>query len=214
MGNGAVLDGSAAVPHRWEHFDGAVFRFQPRSGGAQQLFLHDMPAVRVPAKPNDARPPKLQPLEWALIQGQIFFCVEKDKLPADYDLSYANKETGITLYHVDHVAILDLIVQGFRLDGINAANSAQNVQIKGVICRGNGRYGITVGGASLVDIEDYKLGENGKAQLLTMANSQTHLRDSDLFPRSAPAWIDEGGLLYLNGKERHGGMEKITRDEK
>jgi nitrous oxidase accessory protein NosD len=147
-----------------------------------------------------------------LVQGEIYFCVEKDKLPGDYALTYAAKETGITLYYVEQVAILDLVVQGFRVDGINA-KTVRSVQIKGVTSRGNGRYGIAVDGAAQVDIEDCTLGQNGRGQLFTAANSETHLRGSDLFPLTAPAWVDEGGLFYLNDKRRQGGLEKISREE-
>ena len=213
LGNGAILDGSAPVPPVWEHFEEAVFRFHPNAGGPQQLFLRDRPVPLVPADFNAGRPPKLKPLQWSLVQGEIYFCVEKDKLPADYALTYTSKETGITLYHVEQVAILDLIVQGFRLDGINL-NTARSVQIKGVTSRGNGRYGIAVGGASQVDIEDCTLGQNARAQLFTAANSETHLRASDLLPLTAPAWVDEGGLFYLNDKRLQGGLEKISREEK
>ena len=49
---------------------------------------------------------------------------------------------GITLYKVRDVAIGDLTVQGFQLDGINAFDGAFDIQLSGVTCRGNGRSGI------------------------------------------------------------------------
>ena len=215
LGGGATLDGSAPTPaHAWEPFRGNVFRFRSRTGGAQQLFLKDRPVPQVPAGTVSAEPPKLEPLHWALVQGDIYFAVEKDKLPADYALSYAARETGVTLYHCEHVALLNLVVQGFRLDGVHLANSARHVQIKAVTARGNGRYGLAVGGASLADIEACTLGNNGRGQLFTAAHSETHVRDSDLLPLTAPAWVDQGGLFYWNDKRMQGGIEKFPADEK
>jgi hypothetical protein len=214
VGNGATLDGSAPVPpEAWKHFDGAVFRFRPRSGGAQQLFLLDKPVPFVPCAADAARPPKLDPLQWSLLRGEIYFCVEKDKLPRDYSLSFAYLETGITLYHVERVAILDLVVQGFRVDGINASSASRGVEIIGVTIRGNGRSGVAVGGAAQVDIQECTIGNNGRAQLLTLPNSETHVRSSDLLPLTAPAWVDEGGRFFLEDKRLEGGLEKIERPQ-
>ena len=212
-GNGAVLDGSAPVPKdAWQHFEGPVFRFHPSQGGHQQLFLDNRPPKRVPAPLDADKPPKLEPLEWCLLRGEIYFCVEKDKLPDDYNLSYAAKQTGITLYHVRHVIVRDLTVQGFRVDGINAANSARNVLLVGITARGNGRAGVAVGGASQLEIETSVLGNNGTAQILTLAHSEVAVGNSDLFSNTAPAWVDRGGRFFLDGKRLEGGLEEdITR---
>jgi len=137
VGNGAILDGSAPIPaDAWEYQQGQVFRFHPTELGIEQLFINDRPAERVPAGLGSRPLPKLQPLQWSQQGGMISFCVEKDRLPADYRLSYAQKQTGITLYQVQHVAIADLTIQGFRLDGISAFNSAQQIYLAKLICRG------------------------------------------------------------------------------
>ena len=103
-GNGAILDGSAPVPPAaWENYAGPVFRFRPPHLGCQQLFLDDRPATRVFAAPTAGGPPELQPRQWCLLDGQIYFCVDLTKLPGDYHLSYAREQTGITLYHVERV---------------------------------------------------------------------------------------------------------------
>lgn len=123
-GNGAILDGSAPVPPQaWEHYRGATFCFRPPRMGYPQLFLDDRPAVRVLVGRGVLDPPELQPRQWCSLAGQIYFCVEPTKLPADYRLSYASLQTGITLLHVDCVVIADLTVQGFQVDGINLFNS-------------------------------------------------------------------------------------------
>ncbi|MEX0713437.1 MAG: hypothetical protein WD278_13865 [Pirellulales bacterium] len=49
-------------------------------------------------------------------------------------------QTGITLYHMHDVAVVDLIVQGFQLDGINAHDGVRSCYLSGITCRGNGRH--------------------------------------------------------------------------
>ena len=150
-GNGSILDGTLPVqPEAWEPYQGTVFRFQPRLAGYQQLYLDGQPAPRVAVRATgsaSATPAPLQAGQWCLAGGLIYFAVEGTKLPRDYDLRAAGRETGITLYHVDRVAISGLIVQGFQCDGISAFNSARDIELTGVTCRGNGRAGISVGGA-------------------------------------------------------------------
>ncbi len=204
-GDGATLDGSVPVPaDGWENYDGAVFRFRPRRLGPQQLFLDDRPANRVIADRAAGGPPELEPLQWCRHGGHIYFCVELTKLPGDYPLSHAYHRVGITLVHVEYVIIRNLTVQGFQLDGINAHNDARRISIVGVTCRGNGRSGIAVGGASLVDIDSCLLGNNGRAQLLTLPYSETHLRKTELLSNTAPGWVNRGGRVYKaeSGKQK------------
>lgn len=209
-GNGAVLDGSAPVPpDAWKHYRGAVFRFRPPHLKHQQLFLNDRPAPRVAASSIDGVVPALKPLEWCLVDDHIYFCVEPGKLPEDYALSFAAKRVGITLFHVQHVAILDLTVQGYQLDGINAFNSARGIHLAGVTCRGNGRSGIAIGGASVVYVDACLVGNNGRAQLLSLPLSETHVRNSKLLGNTAPAWVDRGGRFYLGTERVEGGLEEI-----
>jgi hypothetical protein len=207
VGNGAVLDGSEPIPpDAWEPYENLVFRFRPRVPGNQQLFLADRPVPYVPAMPETHLPPKLKPLQWSLVEGLIYFAVEPSKLPRDYALTYAAKQTGITLYHVQGVAILGLTVQGFRVDGIQAANSARDIQLTNLTVRGNGRAGITVGGASQVAIESSTVGDNRSAQLLTLPLSETHIYHSELLPLTAPSWVDQGGRVFLGPKQVEGGL--------
>ncbi len=209
LGNGAILDGTAPVPaDAWEYAQGNVFCFRPRELGHQQLFLEGRPATLV-LSTETADLAKLQPLQWTMLGGAIYFCTEPGKRPESYALSYAEKSTGITLYHVEHVAIIDLTVQGFRLDGIQAANSARQVWLTSVTARGNGRCGVTVGGASQVTLQACTVGDNRFAQLLTRPYSETHVYDSDLPRLTAPAWIDQGGRFYLEKQRIEGGREEI-----
>jgi hypothetical protein len=214
QGNGAVLDGSATVPAKlWEHYRGPVFRFRPPRLEHQQLFLNDRPASRVVVDRLADAPPELKPLEWCLWGGHIYFCIEPNKMPEDYPLSCADKPVGITLFHVDRVAVTDLTVQGFQLDGVNAHNSARRVSLEGLTCRGNGRAGIAVGGASNVNIEACLVGNNGRAQLLTQPISETHVYNSTLLSLMAPGWVDAGGRVFVDAKEVFGGQDEIVAAE-
>jgi len=211
VGNGATLDGSEPVPpEAWEHDEGAVFRVSPPRKGQAQLFLDGRPAPRVVPAIEADRPPQLNPTQWCFLDGAIYFCVDQDKIPADYALTYARLPVGITLYHVERVAILDLTVQGFQLDGISAHNSARDVFLAGLTCRGNARAGISVGGASEVTIEGCLVGNNGEAQVLTLPYSLTRIRNCDLLGNTAAAWVDRGGEVWVDGKEVHGGADEIA----
>jgi hypothetical protein len=164
--------------------------------------------VRAIAAQGVKGPPDLQPRQWCSVEGQIYFCVEHNKLPDSYKLSYAQKQTGVTLFHVEKVRIVDLTVQGFQVDGINLSNSAREVLLSGVTCRGNGRNGLVVGGASSVAIRESLLGDNGQAQLLTLPYSETLLTKTHLLSNSAPGWVDQGGRVVIDGKREQGGKDE------
>jgi hypothetical protein len=201
IGNGAVLDGSAPIPSAaWEHFSGDVFRFRPDRLGYQQLFLDGRPALRRPVTSMAGTVPPLAPLEWSLTGGYLYFRVEPGRMPDAYEPSYAALQTGITLYHVSRVEVVDLVVQGFQLDGINVFDTATDVRILGVVARGNGRAGISVGGSSRAEIRDCLVGDNGAAQLRTEGYSQTRVVDCELLDNTAPAEVIDGGRLWIDGK--------------
>ncbi len=209
-GNGAVLDGSAPVPPKaWESYQGAIFRFRPRQIGHQQLFLDGRPAAQVAVGCSAVGPPELKPRQWCSLGVYIYFCVDPTKLPGDYPLSCTSLQTGITLYQVDFATVADLTVQGFQVDGINCANNARHVSLLGVTCRYNGRSGVTVGGSSLAAIENSQLTDNGKAQLLTLPYSETHLRDVKLSSKTAPGWVDRGGRVYRGAERLEGGQDEF-----
>lgn len=203
VGNGAILEGSAPVPERaWEHAHGNVFRFSPRLKSYQLLFLDGRPANRVAVNRSDRQLPDLKPREWCLFERQIYFCVEEDRLPQHYDLSYSVLPVGITMYEVRNVVVSDLIVQGFQLDGVNAHDGVMQATLRGVTCRGNARSGISVGGASRVRIENCLVGNNGAAQVRTEGQSHTHIADSNLLDNTAPPLVREGGKVYVDeGKD-------------
>ncbi len=193
IGNGAVLDGTATVPAAaWSHHQGNVFRFQPPRKSFQQLYLDGKPANRRTITHTEQLA-ELQPTEWCLFDRYIYFCVDANRLPQSYALAYASLPVGITLYEVRMVAIRDLVIQGFQLDGVNAHDGVFGGTLSGLNCRGNGRSGISIGGASRVTIESCLVGNNGTAQVRTEGYSRTHLVGCDLLDNTAPRIVRDGG---------------------
>lgn len=199
-GNGAVLDGTVAVPPTgWQVHRGDVFRFTPWRKAYQQLYLDGRPLVRRAAETGGSVPP-LEPLEYFFNGSEIFFRVEWEKMPDEYPLMHTGLQTGITLYRVHGVVIADLVVQGFRQDGINAHDGATDCRLVGLTSRGNGRAGLAVCGASRVKIEDGLVGDNAVAQLYVEGQSWVDVRSTELLPQLAPAIVHEGGRVMIDGQ--------------
>ena len=205
VGNGAMLDGSAPVgADAWKHVEGNVFRFRPRRATFQILFLAGKPAQRRRVN-RDEGFPDLQPLEWCLHDRSVYFRVEPDRLPHQYDLTYTSLKVGITIYETRHVVISDLVIQGFQQDGVNAHDSAFGTTLVGLTCRGNGRSGISVGGASRVKAIACLVGNNGTAQVRTEGFSRTEIINCDLIDSEhAPATVRKGGTLTIQSDDGDG----------
>ena len=202
-GNGAVLDGSLPVPtDAWEPVVGELFRFRPPAGGYHQLFLGARPLVKKPVDALEGRLPELAPGEWCSHGGAIYFRAERGKAPRDYDLSYAALPVGITLYHVHDVRIVDLVVQGFRRDGVNAHDGCLDVRLGGLTLRGNGRAGLAVGGSSKVEADGCIIGDNRTTQVNLSGWSALSLQLCELLDAAAPAMTRTGGKLFVDGEAR------------
>ncbi len=196
VGNGATLEGLEPVPPRvWRHVGEGVFRFQPLLTSHQMLFLDGKLADRVPAEAGQPQRPPLAERQWCLCSRHLYFRPAEGKLPADYALAFTALPVGITLYEVRNVLIRDLIVQGFQLDGINAHDGAYQVAIRNVTCRGNGRSGISIGGASQVEIDGCLIAANGTAQVRAEGFSHTKITRSQLPDITAPALLRLGGKV-------------------
>jgi len=187
VGNGAVLDGLAPVPEGdWKHAGDEVYRFSPSRMSFQLLYLDGRPAMRVPVSPGELELPSLKPRQWCLFQRDLYFRPDAGRTPGSYRLQYCALPVGITLYEVRSVVIRDLIVQGFQLDGINAHDGVFDALLQRLTCRGNGRSGISVGGASRVQIAECLIGGNGEVQLRTEGYSHTRLVSCRLLEDTAP----------------------------
>lgn len=198
IGNGAVIDGSAPIPEEaWAHHRGDIYRFQPRKLSHQQLFLNDRPLERVHVDASLLAPfPKLKPLQWCLYQGHVYFHTEPGRGPHQYALTHTALLTGITLYEVRSVRIEDFVVQGFVFDGVNAHDSAMDVDLQYLTCRGNGRSGISIGGSSRVRIRGCVVGANAEAQIRMRDFTRVLVSHTKLFEAiHAPAIDRQGGWL-------------------
>ncbi|MHB8953057.1 MAG: right-handed parallel beta-helix repeat-containing protein [Pirellulaceae bacterium] len=195
VGNGAVLDGSQPVPpDEWSYVEGHLFRFRPPKSSFQVLYLDGKPARRREVRSPDEMG-ALEPLEWCLYQQHVYLRVEPNRQPQSYEATYTAMPVGITLYEVQHVIVRDLVIQGFQLDGVNAHDGVRTTTLSALNCRGNGRSGISVGGASRVLIEACLVGNNGAAQVRTEGFSHTQLNGCDLLDNTAPRIVREGGRV-------------------
>jgi len=195
-GNGATLEGSAPIPRdAWQPVGQGIWRFSPRYKSHQLLFLDGRPADRVLVEPGELTLPTLEPLQWCLFERHIYFRPEQGKTPGEYALDHSALTVGITLHDVRRVTISDLTIQGFQLDGINAHDNVFGATLDGLTCRGNARSGISVGGASRVQIQRCIVGNNGVAQLRTEGHCVVQLVDCQLLDTTAPAIVKEGGRI-------------------
>ncbi|MAV36927.1 MAG: hypothetical protein CMJ59_15885 [Planctomycetaceae bacterium] len=202
VGNGATLDGTRPVPAgAWQHVRGDVYRFRLRKKAFQLLYLNGQPASRREV-PETRELPDLKALEYCLLKGDLYFRAAPGKAPGEHNLRHTALPVGITLYEAREVIVRDLVIQGFQLDGINAHDGVFGAQLTGLICRGNGRSGISVGGASRVLIENCLVGNNGIAQVRTEGSSITHLVGNDLIDDGrVPALLRRGGKVHIQASE-------------
>jgi len=159
----------------------------------QQLFIDDQPAMR--KQPAAGQAPDLGPRQWCLVDGWLYFCCDKDRLPQSYNLSCCLHPVGITLYEVHDVIVENLVVRGFYLDGVNCHDSVTRSDLLGLTCTGNGRSGISIGGASRVRIDTCTAAGNGTAQVRTEGFSIAMMVDNKLDATSAPAVVTAGGQV-------------------
>lgn len=196
-GGGATLDGTVAIPARaWQHVAGDVYAYRPGRLGHQQLFIGDRAALRRPSRPSDATRPPLEPLEWCLWRGRIYFRTHARRMPDNYELSCCGLQTGITLYYVQDVLIRDLVVRGFQLDGVAVHDVVRNTRLENVTARDNGACGVSVRGASLVELEKCTLRGNGVAQLRVDDFARVWLYDCEILGDTAPAIQRRGGQVF------------------
>jgi hypothetical protein len=197
LGNRAIVDGSMPIPpESWEHFRDDIYRFRSENKYFKVLYLGAKPARRSQVEDPRARVLNLEPLQWTLSDGYVYFRAEEGKFAGDYELTHTVLPVGLTLYDVQHVVVQDLTFQGFQLDGVNAHDRARNVELVGLVCRGNGRSGISIGGACRVRLEACLVGDNGRAQVRTEGFSHTSIINCDLIDHpEAPALQREGGSV-------------------
>ena len=198
IGNGAILDGRQKITYdQWTSVGNHIYEFKPPRSSFFILFVDNQPGIQVEVSPTANKIPALEELQWCVFKRKIYFKPANHRLPDSHDVTYTHASVGITLINCQNVVIENLIVQGFQLDGINAHDNVFGAQLKDITAQGNGRSGISVGGASRVRIEDCLVGNNGKAQIRTEGHSLTTLKNNDLIDTDpdAPAIVNRGGQV-------------------
>ena len=199
-GNGAVLDGT--LTHdlgAWQAVASDIFSMQPRRLTYQQLFAGGVPLERVDLTSVDELQ-QLQPTQWTLLNGRMYFRTEDNKIPTEYNLRHAGLQTGITLYDVRFVRIENLVVQGFQQDGVNAHELVRDCQLVDVDARANGRAGLSVGGVSRVEAERSNFYDNGRVQVRTEGLAELALEACEVDDATAPTYKTGGRSLKVDGK--------------
>ena len=198
IGNGATLDGRKKISYdQWTAVGNQIFEFKPPRTSFFILYIDNRPATQIDVPAGASKLPQLEELQWCLFKRKVYFKPANRRLPDAFDVSYTHAQVGITLVDCQHVVVENLIVQGFQLDGINVHDNVFGARLLEITSRGNGRSGISVGGASRVQIEACLLGNNGTAQLRTEGHSVTTLKNSDLIDTNsqAPAVVSDGGKI-------------------
>jgi hypothetical protein len=199
VGNGAVLEGAEPIRGEdWESIGNDQFQFRPPRLSHQMLFLDGKPLERVESDPGQIA--QLKPLQWTQRDGWIIFCTEPGRAPYQYNLSCCIRTVGITVYEAHDVLISDVVVQGFQFDGINAHDLADRVTISGCILRGNGRSGLSIGGASNALVAGCLIGDNGQSQVRSEGFCQLQIDSCDILEQPARIPIDhQGGKITRDG---------------
>ncbi len=195
IGNGAILSGTQEIlPQQWRYIQPDVFACRPADGSFQQLYLGPKPATYQALQRHELD--QLEPLAWTLIDGQIYFRTTDKLLPGAFDLHYAGLQTGVTLYLTENVSVENLIIQGFWQDGVNAHDNVKAVQLVGVTVRGNGRSGVSVGGASRLDVVSSLIGDNWQHQVRTESQGHLRLLGSNVLPGGhGKVMFKDGGVI-------------------
>lgn len=194
IGNGATLDGRLTLADNdWEYVGANVFRTRPPLMSYQQVFLGENVAVR--RFVENGKFPALEPLQWVLLNGWIYFRCEPDRLPYSYELSCCGMQAGITVYDVTDVIIRDLVVRGYQLDGVNCHDTVRRSDLVNLKCIENGRSGISIGGACRVRVDTCTAAGNGAAQMRVEGFCIVQTVANMFDAASAPAIVREGGTI-------------------
>lgn len=188
VGNGATLDGTTApTANQWKPLAEDVWALR-NSPPAYAILTREGKLLNRSAN-SSGDLTALQPMEWKRVSGTVYLRCESNRGPMDYALEVTDQTTGITLYDVRDVVIRDLTIRGYRIDGIQANDSARDVVIMNVATRQNGRSGITVAGSCEVTIGATLSEQNGETQLRVEDQALVRLGKVDLVESQVPATL-------------------------
>lgn len=183
VGNGAIIDGSNAVPDSaWERLDGDLWKITTFRKGFYQLVRNDQAVPSLLLDSSATKLPAIPVGQWGSWKGSIYHHMQSDSEPRDFSYRFAAREAGLSLYAVRNVRISNLTFRHFRLDGVNAHDRCKGIELDNVICTGNGRAGISVGGTSYLTIRKCDLRGNRFASLRTEEFGTANVDESILDP--------------------------------
>ncbi|MDR1477613.1 MAG: right-handed parallel beta-helix repeat-containing protein [Planctomycetaceae bacterium] len=187
-GRGAVLDGMESLPiDVWEFYKDEIFRFRLTLPNVDVTYFHILqggkPLKRIKVAAGAVKLPRLEASSWCIFRGYVYFRAETGRSPmivGDYDLSYSERRSGISVIQATNIKIHDLTIQGYQIDGISAVNGATNIVLDNVTCSMNGRSGLAIGGASFVAAGYCKFEDNLSTQILLLNYARYILHQCNL----------------------------------
>jgi hypothetical protein len=204
-----VVSGAKIVPFEaWKYVGNEVWQFIPRRKAWYQLIRGDKALPEHRSPPGAATLPEIPPGHWCVWRGSIFYRTMPGKTQTrdDPPLAFAAEEVGLTLLDVEGIAIHNLELRHFRLDGINVHDRCKQIILDSVRLIENGRAGLATGGSSLVGLKDSTVAGNRYAQILNAEVAQTEILTSQLGPDTiieparGPIRIT-GGHVLVDGEE-------------
>lgn len=204
VGNGATLDGSV-VPEmqQWEPLGDGLWGLRQNIAGFGLLFSNDG-LLGAAAAPMDGNLETLPSNSWTRVASRLVVRLPSDQSPWDREVGATLHPTGLTLYDVQNVIVKDLVVRGYRLDGINAHDRCSDIKLLNISARENGRSGITVAGASRVEIGATLSELNGASQLRVEGRGIAYLGNVDLAEESERGILtaDAGRVIRIPPPEQ------------
>lgn len=189
FGNGATISGLRGLPRQgWQRISADTWQITFNRKGSYRILRDGVPLPEFrPEKDADVLD-SLPPGQWCSYRGSVYYRQDGLEEPGLQRFDYAADEVGITFYHVEHVRIVDLTVEHFRLDGINAQNICHGISLENVISRENGRAGLAVSGTSTVVMQGGRLEKNGRhAAIITGKGTlETSEAEFDVEPTVKP----------------------------
>lgn len=180
IGGGAVISGSKPIhPDSWVELGNNLWRITPRRKGWYQLVDEGAALPRVELSPEPGTLPTVPVDSWGAAGGAIYYRSRVDDDPRWHEFELAEEGTGLTLHDVHDVVISDLTLRHFRIDGINAHDRCENVQLVNVVCQENGRAGLAIGGTCNLTLTDCRLTGNAQYSLLLTELGEATLTGTD-----------------------------------
>ena len=184
LGNGATLSGLRQLPRSgWRRVTPELWQVSFTRKGFYRILRNGLSAPEFRPDSQEGILESLPPGQWCVWKGSIYFRQDSIVEPPEERFDFAADEVGITLYQVEHVRIVDLKIEHFRLDGIHAQNMCQAIELEGITSRENGRAGLAVGGSSSVMFLAGRLSKNGRHSALITGRGRLEIEASRLDAR-------------------------------